>query len=135
MDASYTNRLVSFKKSLDSFSKVRERDISDDFVLSGAIQKFNLTFDLAWKVMKDILVNEYGIIDFATGSPRETLKKARSCELIESDSWIDMMCDRNLLAHDYDGEIARDKVGIIINIYLPLFERLEVKINENCISS
>lgn len=69
-------RFESFKKSLDSLAEAKERDMSDSFVLSGTSAKFSITFDLAWKVMKDIMVQHYEIIDFVAGSPKEVLKKA-----------------------------------------------------------
>ena len=31
-------------------------------VLEGTVLNFNLTFDIAWKVMKDILIKQSGII-------------------------------------------------------------------------
>lgn len=128
MEEKYINRFASYKKSLSSLEEVHGRDITDSFVLSGTIQKFSLTFDISWKVMKDILCEHYGIIDYATGSPRETLKTAYSNGLIDDDTWLDMMNDRNLLAHDYDGEIAKDKIKTIIDTYLPLFEKLKMRI-------
>lgn len=56
MDEKFMRRYESLKKSLASFSETRERDVTDSFVLSGTSAKFSITFDLAWKVMKDILV-------------------------------------------------------------------------------
>lgn len=56
MDEKFMRRYESFKKSFASFSEARERDVTDSFVLSGTSAKFSITFDLAWKVMKDILV-------------------------------------------------------------------------------
>lgn len=56
MDEKFMRRYESFKNSLASLSEARERDMSDSFVLSGTSAKFSITFDLAWKVMKDILV-------------------------------------------------------------------------------
>ena len=56
MDEKFMKRYESFKNSLASLSEARERDLSDSFVLSGTNAKFSITFDLAWKVMKDILV-------------------------------------------------------------------------------
>ena len=64
MDEKFTKRFESFKNSLDSLSEARERDLSDSFVLSGTSAKFSITFDLSWKVMKDILVQHYGSISF-----------------------------------------------------------------------
>ena len=39
-------------------------------------EKFSITFDLAWKVMKDILVQYYAMTGFVAGSPREVLRKS-----------------------------------------------------------
>ena len=47
MDEKFIRRFESFKNSLDS---------------------------LAWKVMKDILIQYYAITGFVAGSPREVLK-------------------------------------------------------------
>lgn len=132
MEEKYINRFESFKKSLASLNEVHGRDVSDSFVLSGAIQKFSITFDISWRVMKDVLCEHYGIIDFATGSPRETLKKAQSNGLINDDAWLDMMSDRNLLAHDYDGEIAKEKINTITELYIPLFINFKEKIEQIC---
>lgn len=57
MDEKFNRRFVSFTKSLDVLAEARERDLSDSFVLSGTSAKFSITFDLAWKVMKDILIH------------------------------------------------------------------------------
>ena len=56
MDVKFEKRFQSFKNSLDSLTEARKRDMEDSFVLSGTSAKFSITFDLAWKVMKDILV-------------------------------------------------------------------------------
>ena len=71
MDEKFIRRFESFQNSLDSLAEARERDLSDSFVLSGTSAKFSITFDLAWKVMKDILVQHYAITGFVAGSPRE----------------------------------------------------------------
>ena len=57
MDEKFNRRFVSFTKSLNALAEARERDLSDSFVLSGTSAKFSITFDLAWKVMKDILIH------------------------------------------------------------------------------
>ena len=56
MDEKFNRRFLSFCNSLASLSEARQRDLSDSFVLSGTSVKFSITFDLAWKVMKDILI-------------------------------------------------------------------------------
>lgn len=76
MDEKFIRRFESFRNSLDSLAEAKQRDLSDSFVLSGTSAKFSITFDLAWKVMKDILVQYYAITGFVTGSPREVLRES-----------------------------------------------------------
>lgn len=118
MDEKFIRRFESFQNSLDSLAEARERDLSDSFVLSGTSAKFSITFDLAWKVMKDILVQYYAITGFVTGSPREVLKQSFQARLITGDEWIDMLKIRNQLAHDYDGVIVKEHCQTIIHLYI-----------------
>ena len=118
MDEKFTKRFESFKNSLASLSEAKERDMSDSFVLSGTSAKFSITFDLAWKTMKDILVQYYAITGFVTGSPREVLRESFQASLIDGDEWMDMLKVRNLLAHDYDGTIVANCCQTIIHVYI-----------------
>lgn len=124
MESKYINRYNTFCKSLKNLEKSKYADPKADFVLEGTVLNFNLTFDIAWKVMKDILVKKMGILDFAVGSPRETLQQAFMNRIIEDDQWLQMLRVRNQLAHDYDGSFAAEKFQDIIKVYYPLFEKL-----------
>ena len=130
MDERSCRRYEGYVSSLAALSQVRTRDLSDEFVLSGAGAKFNITFDLAWKVMKDIVIQEYAIVDFAVGSPREVLRKAFECGLISDDRWMQMLRDRNDLTHDYDGTIVAKVCRRILDDYLELFEAFRVAAGE-----
>ena len=125
MESKYINRYHTFCKSLSNLEKSRHADPKADFVLAGTVLNFNLTFDIAWKVMKDILIKQLGILDFAIGSPRETLKQAFTNHIIDDDEWLQILKVRNQLAHDYDGTFAIQKFQDIINIYYPLFEKFK----------
>lgn len=122
MDEKFYRRFESFRRSLAALEEVRERDLTDSFILSGAGAKFNITFDLAWKVMKDIIIQYFAVVDFPKGSPREVLRKAYEFQLISDEAWLDMLRDRNDLTHDYDGEIVKEVCKRLINCYLALFE-------------
>ena len=122
MDEKFYRRFESFRRSLAALEEVRERDLTDSFILSGAGAKFNITFDLAWKVMKDIIIQYFAVVDFPKGSPREVLRKAYVFQLISDEAWLDMLRDRNDLTHDYDGEIVKEVCKRLINCYLALFE-------------
>ena len=102
MDEKFYRRFLSFCKSLDALAEARQRDLTDSFVLSGTSAKFSITFDLAWKVMKDILIQYYAITGFVSGSPREVLREAFKANLISDEAWMDMLKVRNELTHDYE---------------------------------
>lgn len=122
MDEKCRKRFDSYKKSLASLTEARERDMRDSFVLSGTSAKFSITFDLAWKVMKDILVQHYAIIDFVADSPREVLRAAFRAKLIDDEIWMEMLKVRNQLAHDYDGQIVEKYCEDIVKVYIGRLE-------------
>ena len=125
MERKFTKRFQSYKRSLEALSEARERDMEDSFVLSGTSAKFSITFDLAWKTMKDILIEHHAIIDFVAGSPREVLKKAFQAGMISGDEWIQMLEIRNQLTHDYDGEIVKTHCQTIVQTYINKFEEFQ----------
>ena len=108
MGEKFKRRFVSFCNSLDALAEARERDLSDSFVLSGTSAKFSITFDLAWKVMKDILIEYYAITGFVAGSPREVLREAYKAELISD-----------------DGEVVKTYCDRIVERYIDLFYDFE----------
>ena len=118
MENKFINRYLTFCKSLKNLEKSRYADPSADFVLEGTVLNFNLTFDIAWKVMKDILLQYYAITGFVTGSPREVLKQSFQAHLITGDEWIEMLKVRNQLAHDYDSGIVKEHCQTIIHEYI-----------------
>ena len=125
MESKFINRYHTFCKSLNNLEKSKHADPKQEFVLEGTVVNFNLTFDISWKVMKDILIKKMEILDFAVGSPRETLQQAFTNKIIDDDRWIQMLRVRNQLAHDYDGTFAEEKFQDIIHIYCMLFEKLK----------
>ena len=125
MDEKFSRRFESFCNSLKALSEARERDFSDSFVVSGTGAKFSITFDLAWKVMKDILIQHYAIIGFVTGSPKDVLREAFKANLIGDDDWMEMLKVRNELTHDYDGAVIISHCKMIVGKYIDLFYEFE----------
>ena len=130
MESRSINRYRTFCKSLKNLGKSLDADVKADFVLEGTVLNYNLTFDIAWKVMKDILVKKLEILDFALGSPRETLQQAFANGIIDDDRWMKMLRIRNQLAHDYDGTLASEQFQSIIEVYYPLFEKLKERVEK-----
>lgn len=130
MQKSYINRFNSYKNSLASLIEAKDLDKNNSFILSGTAMKYNLTVDIAWKLMSDIIREEHKITDFASGSPKETLKKAKSLGIIEDDIWLNMIDDRNNLTHDYDYKLIDNLFDVIINEYIPILKKFENKVDE-----
>lgn len=126
MEEKFYKRFESFCNSLHSLSEAKERDLTDSFVLSGTGAKFSITFDLSWKVMKDIILQVYMVSDFAAGSPREVLRKAFEFKLIdEEDGWIEMLKLRNTLTHDYDETVITQACKKIVTDYIDSFHKFK----------
>ena len=111
--------LLKATKRLEEVLREKETEITIDCTL----HRFEFTFELAWKTMKDLM--EYnGIID-NTGSPREVLKSAFASGIIEDgDTWINMMIARNSLSHLYDEETSRKIYKDIKDKYINLIRKL-----------
>ena len=122
----YEERRDDLAKGIASL-KAGLEEPATELAIDGVLHRFEFTFELAWKTIKDYL--EYiGIVE-KTGSPREVIKSAFENNLIEDgEGWIDMMLARNQLLHIYDKEMSRDIYLDIKNIYLPLLQGLEEKL-------
>ena len=130
MEGKSINRYRSFCKSLNNLKDAKGQNPEDKFILSGTVQMFNLSFDLSWKVMKDLIKEVHGVLEYPVGSPRETLRMAHSVGLIEDDIWMQLLKVRNHLAHDYDGEIALKYFTEITTRYYGVMEEFKQKASE-----
>lgn len=97
----------------------------DDLYLDATIQRFEFTFELAWKLMKAVL--EYEGIE-AT-SPRSSIREAWKQHLIgDAEKWLDMQVKRNLSSHTYNEETAQDIYRHIKEDYIVLLQDLDQEI-------
>ena len=108
----------------------KDQDLTNEFIVSGIINKFFIQFELGWKVLKGLLTYE-GAASAATGSPRKIIKEAyKYYPCIEEEVWLSMLSERNNMAHLYDGDAARNLMEKILRNYIPAFDRLEESIRE-----
>ena len=97
----------------------------DDLYLDATIQRFEFTFELAWKLMKAVL--EYEGIE-AT-SPRSSIREAWKQHLIgDAEKWLDMQVKRNLSSHTYNEETAQDIYRHIKEDYIGLLQVLDQEV-------
>ena len=120
-----TYSVSRFRKALDRLAEALRKK-EDDLKVDACIQRFEFTFELAWKTAKRALWVE-GII---CKTPRECLKECFRLGLIrDEENWLAMLDDRNAMSHIYSEEEAR-----IIYARLPdyrkAFENFSVMIKE-----
>ena len=120
----------NFKRHLSVLEKAKNEDLTNEFIVSGVIDKFFIQFELGWKILKELMKYE-GKNVAATGSPREIIKAAYGCyDFMDEKIWLSMLKNRNDLTHIYDEEQAEKLVHTIIEEYIPEFQRLLQKIEE-----
>lgn len=87
------------------------------------IKGFEMTFELSWKTMKDLL--NYNGIEVTL--PREVIKHAFAHNVIrDGQVWIDMLDDRNLMAHTYDDARAQQAVTHICTRYVQALQTFKI---------
>ena len=96
----------------------------------GIIGQFNLTFELAWKALKEIL-ELHGVADAATGSPREIFKAAYKLGWLSDEKiWLDMLKKRNIAIHVYDEEKALTVMKVIFADYIIALQDLDKELSK-----
>jgi len=125
-DIRWIQRYANFHKACRRLLDVTEADrfIEDlsELELEGLVQRFEYTFELAWKVMQDLLV--YKGYEFMQG-PNGTMKMAFEDGLISNhDGWRKMAKSRNTL-NVYDEAEVIPIVRLIYSDYAPLLKQLD----------
>lgn len=126
-DMRWRQRFENFEKSYNLLKKYASHEIKTELEQAGMIQFFEMTFELAWKVMKDYLESQ----GYSVKSPREVIKQAFQNELIDDGhAWIDALANRNLTAHTYNEQLAEKFLVEIKQLYLPAFGQLYERLKE-----
>lgn len=124
----FIQRRNDYFKALNKLKEALQEE-ETEIVIDGVLHRFEFTFELAWKTIKDYL--EYmGIIE-KIGSPREIIKAGYKAEIIEdAEEWIQMMLSRNELTHLYDEETSRRIYKKINDKYIKLLNALKEKFGQ-----
>lgn len=94
------NKLNNFIKALDRLEQgLLQYDGKNELLRDGIIQRFEFTFELAWKTLKEVFEDE-GLIEL--NSPKSVLREAFSAGITEDEKlWINMLKDRNSTSYIY----------------------------------
>lgn len=116
-------------KKLDNFSNclaiLADADFklaeTNDIYRTGIIGQFNLTFELAWKALQEVL-KMHGVDGAFTGSPREILQLGyKTGFLNDSEVWLLMLKKRNVSVHIYNEEDVDEMILLIRDSFIPAF--------------
>ena len=125
-------------KKLDNFSNcltiLRNADFkladNNDIYRTGVIGQFNLTFELAWKALQEIL-RLHGAEGADTGSPREILQLGYKLGFVnDSAVWLLMLKKRNTSVHIYNEQEEDEMILLIRDSFIPAFVALEKTLRE-----
>ena len=112
-------------KKLDNFTNCLSILENADFKLAemndiyrtGIIGQFNLTFELAWKALQEIMK-----MHSVDGSPREILQLAYKIGFInDSEVWLLMLKKRNTSVHIYNEDEIDEMIMLIHDSFIPAF--------------
>jgi nucleotidyltransferase substrate binding protein (TIGR01987 family) len=99
------------------YLKPNEPDRSN---IDATIQRFEFTFELCWKFLKDFF-SEKGI---SLNYPKEVIQEAFKSGVVDDENlWLQMLEDRNMTSHTYDEELANE-IFERIKVYTPEIRRL-----------
>lgn len=118
----WQQRFQNFAKAFKQLKSAVERAESlDDLAKEGLIQRFEYTFELSWKTLKDYLASQ----GEAVTTPRNVLKTAFQHQIIDNgETWITMLDKRNIMAHTYNEAYFKEIFAAIIDEYFTEIEKL-----------
>lgn len=130
-DVRWRQRFENFSRALGLLRVALEHgpDALNDLEKEGAVQRFEYTVELAWKVLKDFL--EHSGARLSSVTPKSVVKAAFQARLIsDGQLWIDMLDHRNSLSHKYDPALLAPGLQAIQSRYLPALEALHASLRK-----
>jgi nucleotidyltransferase substrate binding protein (TIGR01987 family) len=103
MAETHSPRLILFERAVERLEEALARP-EDAIVRDACIQRFEFTFEMAWKALQGHALAE-GV---ECNSPRDCFRAGFRLGVIGRDAqWMAMVEDRNRTSHTYDEESAK----------------------------
>lgn len=114
----------NFKKAFSNLKQSLATPITEPRDLSGIIKDFEMTYELSWKSLKKLLLNQ----GHQTLGAKDVFTKAYQLGyLTDEKTWLNMIEDRNQTPHVYDEHSAKQIVERIKAAYFEKFQELLAK--------
>jgi len=115
----YARAFVLLREAIEALG---ERELSQ-LEREGIIQRFEYTWELSWKTLKDYLDFEGIVIESVT--PRSVIKAAHVAGIItDGDDWMQALDARNKMSHTYNFKVFEQVIADIRATYLDLLDQL-----------
>jgi nucleotidyltransferase substrate binding protein (TIGR01987 family) len=124
-------RLLETQKALLTLEEILQEPYSK-IIRDASIQRFEYTFEVIWKLLKEFLYRSEGIV---CNSPKSCFREAFSIGILNEDeviSFLQMTDDRNLTSHTYNEELAENlykKIKYYYGLMKVLFDRIKTRCN------
>ena len=93
----------------------------NDIYRTGIVGQFNLTFELAWKALQEIM-RKHSVEEASTGSPREILQLGYKIGFInDAETWLLMLKKRNTSVYIYNEDEIDELILLIRDSFIPAF--------------
>lgn len=122
------NKLAEKKDKLElAINRLKESLLeyeqhSSDTVRDGVIQRFEFSTELAWKTLREYLLDQ-GYTDI--NSPKAVMRTAYEDGIISEELvWLSLLNDRNLTSHIYDEQTAKEIFEHIKEQYVNIFDEI-----------
>ncbi|NHE56163.1 nucleotidyltransferase substrate binding protein [Cyclobacterium plantarum] len=130
-DIRWEQRFSNYDKALNKLSQAvtqaGDKGLSE-LEVEGLIQRFEYTYELAWKTLQDF-IKQQGYTEI--NGPGQVLNQAFEMGLINNpQSWRRLKKSRELTSHTYDSKTAKIIADAIIKEYYGLFTFLWEKLDK-----
>lgn len=119
-------KVENYRKAVQRLAEANteyQKNLENDIIRDGLIQRFEFTFELAWKSAKEYLIDQ-GVAD-DLHFPKQVLRAAYENQMIDDEAlWLKMLESRNRTSHIYDDRIAAAIAKDISASFLPILKKL-----------
>lgn len=118
----WKQRFQNYEKAFMQLSDaVSQLDQLSALEKEGLVQRFEYTFELGWKTLKDFLESKNVEVKFT----RDVIKESFKTELLDDgEIWLEMLEKRNLMAHTYDEVIFKSVLNDIESRYFDQLKKI-----------
>ena len=126
--AKYCNAVDRLHDAVTDF-RFSMPEIAQDIMRDAIIQRFEFCAELAWKTMREYLIEEDVSVP---ATPKGVVREAYAAGIIsEEKTWSDLLRDRNLTSHTYNEDTARTIFARICTDYLHALQQLKIKLQNS----